>query len=85
MEFVFFLDAAQNRNRICHAGLAHKYGLETPRQRGILFHMLPIFIKRRGANAMQFTARQGWLQQVGRIHRPIRLARADQCVHFINE
>ena len=34
---------------------------------------------------MQFAARQGWLQQVGSVHRPIRLTRAHQRVHFINE
>ena len=85
MEFVFFLDATENGDGVGHAWFAHEYRLEAPRQRRIFLHVFAIFIKRRGADAMQFTARQGGLQQVGRIHRPIRLARANQRVHFIDE
>ena len=34
---------------------------------------------------MQFAARQRRLQQVRRVHRAVRLARADERVHFVDE
>ena len=64
MEFVFFLDTTQDGDGVFHARLTNKNRLEAPRQRGIFLHVFAIFIKRRGANAMQFAARQGGFEQV---------------------
>ena len=59
--------------------------LEPARQRRVLFDMLAILIERGGADAMQFAARQRRLEQVGRIHRAVGLAGADQGVHLVDE
>jgi len=47
--------------------------------------MLAIFIERRGADAVQLAPRQRGFQQIGRIHRPLALARPDQRVHLVDE
>ena len=47
--------------------------------------MLLVFIERGRADAVQFAPRQRRLEQVGCIHRAVRLAGADQRVHLIDE
>ena len=85
VHFILFLEAAQDRNRVFNRWFRHKYRLETPRQSCVLFNMLAVFIQCCCANTMQFTARQGGLQQIGCIHCTIRLARAHERVHLIDE
>ena len=82
---VFVLQAAQDRDGILDRRLGDEDRLEPPRQRGVLFDVLAIFVERGGADAMQFAARQRRLQQVGRIHRAVGLAGADQRVHLVDE
>ena len=85
VQLVLFLQAAQDRHRILHGRLGDEDRLETAGQGGILFHMLAIFIQRRGPDTVQLAARQGGLQQVGGVHRPLGLARPDQGVHLVDE
>ena len=58
MEFVFFLNPAQDRNRVGNRRLRYKYRLETPRKGRVFFDILAVFIKRGRTNAMKFTARE---------------------------
>ena len=51
----------------------------------VLFDIFAVFIQRGGTHAVQFAPRQRRLDQVGRIHRAIRFARADQRVHLVDE
>ncbi len=60
-------------------------GLEAARQGGVLFDIFAVFIQRGGADAMQLAARQGRLEQVGSVHRPIRLAGAHQGMHLVDK
>ena len=85
MQFIFFLQPAQNGNRILYARLADENRLKAARQGRIFFDMFAIFIQSGRANAMQFAARQSRFQQIGSVHRPIACPGADQSVHFINE
>ena len=85
MLLVFVLQAAQDRDRILDRGLADIDRLEAPRQRGVLLDMLLVFVERGRADAVQFAARQRRLQEVGRVHRAVRLAGADQRVHLVDE
>ena len=82
---VFVLQAAQDRDGILDRGLGDEDRLEPPRQRRILFDVLAVLVERGGADAMQFAARQRGLQQVGRIHRAVGLAGADQRMHLVDE
>ena len=85
MQLVLLLQAAQDRDRILDRRLGHEHGLETPRERRVLLDMLAIFVERGRANAVQLAARQRGLQEVRRIHRAIRLARADERMHLVDE
>ena len=83
--FIFFLDAAQNGDRIFHRRLANKDGLKPARQGCIFFHMLAIFIERGGADAMQFAPRQRRLQKVGASMAPSALpAPTSVCISSMN-
>ena len=83
MQFVFFLQPAQDRDRVGDIGLGHENRLETPRQGGVLFDMFAIFVQGGGADAMQFTARQRQFQHRG-VHRALGGAGANQ-VQFIDK
>ena len=85
MLLVFFLQAAQDRDRVLDRRLVDHHRLEPAGKRRVLFHMLAVFVERGCADAVQLTAGKRRLQQVGGIHRPIRLAGADQRVHFVDE
>ncbi len=85
VHFVFLLQTAKDGDGVFHRRFFHEDRLETPRQSGVLLHMLAILIERRRAHTVQLTARQSRLEEVGRIHCAIGLARADQRVHLVDE
>jgi hypothetical protein len=59
--------------------------LEAPLQRRVLFNVFAVFIERRRANAVQFSARQHRLQQIASVHRSFGFARADHGVQLVDE
>ncbi len=82
---VLFLQAAQDRDRVLHRRLLDQDRLEAAGKGRVLLDMLAVFVERGRTDAVQFAARQRGLQQVGGIHRPVRLAGADQRVHLVDE
>ena len=85
MLLVLLLEAAQDRHRILDGRLVDEHRLEAAGKGGVLLDMLAVFVERGGADAMQLAARQRRLQKVGRIHRAVGLAGADQRVHLVDE
>ena len=85
MHFIFFFQAAQDGDRILHARLLDEDRLEAPGQRRVLLHVLAIFIQRGRADTVQLPARQRRFEEVGGVHRPVRLPGADQGVHLVDE
>ncbi len=85
VKLVLLLEAAQDRDGVLDRGLAHEHGLEAAGQRGVLFHMLAIFIERRRAHAVELAARERRFQKVARIHRAVGLTGADERVHLVDE
>ena len=85
MLLVFLLQATQDRDRVLDSRFVHHHWLEPTGKGCIFFHMLPVFIERRGTHAVQLAASKRRLQQVGGIHRPIRLPCTHQRMHFVNE
>mmetsp|Transcript_34890 Transcript_34890/g.108526 ORF Transcript_34890/g.108526 Transcript_34890/m.108526 type:complete len:319 (+) Transcript_34890:1992-2948(+) len=77
--------AAQDRDSGLHAGLPHVHLLEAPLQRAILLDVLSVLIQGSGTDATQLPTGQHRLEQVGGVHRAVRLAGADQEVHLIDE
>ena len=47
--------------------------------------MLAVFVERRRADAVQFSAGERRFEQVGRVHRPFGGAGADQGMHLVDE
>ena len=47
--------------------------------------MLAIFVKRCRTDTVQLAARERWLQQLARADSTFALARANNCVEFINK
>ena len=85
VKLVLLLQAAQDRDRILDRRLGDEDGLEPPRQRRVLLHMLAVLVQRGRTDAVKLAARQGRLQHVGRVHRAIGLAGPDQGVHLVDE
>ena len=82
---VLLLEAAQDRDRVLDRRLVDEDRLEAAGKGRVLLDMLAVFVERGRADAVQFAARQRRLQQVGGVHRAVRLAGADQRVHLVDE
>src|SRR5438132_1776548 len=85
MLLVALAHAAQNLNRFLDGGLFDMHGLEAPFERRVAFDVLAILVERGRADALQFAARQGRLQDVRRIDGTARRACPDEHMHFVDE
>ena len=83
VHLIALLETAQDGDGVFLVGLVHQHFLEAPLQGRILFHVLAILIERGGAHAVQFTAGQGGLEHIARIHGALGLAGAHHGVQFI--
>ena len=70
MRLVAFAQAAQNRNRIFDRRLVDDHRLKTSFERRVFLDVLAIFVKRRRADAPQFTAGQSRLEKLTGIRGP---------------
>ena len=59
--------------------------LEAPLERGVLLDALAVLVERRRADAAQLAARERGLEQVGRVHRALGRAGADDGVQLVDE
>ena len=59
--------------------------LEAPLESSIPLHVLPVLCERGGADAAQLAAGQHGLEQVGRIHCPVRLPSSHDEMDLVNE
>jgi hypothetical protein len=85
MHGVFLLEPAQDRDRVLERGLVDEHFLEAPFERRVLFDVLAIFIERRRADAVQFTARERGFEHVAGVHRAFGLAGTDHRVQLVDE
>ena len=65
--------------------LADEDGLEAALERLVLLDVLPVLVERRRADAAQLAARERGLEHVGRVHRALGAAGADQRVQLVDE
>ena len=79
------LEPAQDRHRLFNIGLIHENRLKSPLKRRVLLDMLAILVERRRADASQFAAGEGGLEQVARADRALRRTRADDRVQFVDK
>ena len=85
MQFVFLLEAAQDRDGVLDARLGDVDRLEAPRQGGVLLDVLLVLIERGRTDTMQFAACERRLEQVRGVHGAIGLAGADERMHLVDE
>jgi hypothetical protein len=78
VHLVALLEAAQDRDRVLHARLAHEHGLESARRARRLFDVLPIFVQGSSRHAMQLPRARCRLQQIAGVHRPLGAAGSDE-------
>ena len=83
--FVFFFKSAQNRYGVLNRRLINLNGLETSFKGGVLFDILPVFIKGRCAYAVQFAAGKHRFKQISRVHCAVGFARAHNGMQFIDK
>ncbi|MCY1310984.1 hypothetical protein D9M70_612290 [compost metagenome] len=77
--------ATQHVDRLVFVRLFDFHHLEAAGQGGILFEVLLVLGPGGRRDGAQFAARQGRLEQVGRIILPGLAARANQGVRFVDE
>ncbi len=85
VDLVPLLQAAQDRDRVLQVGLGDQHRLEAALEGRVLLDVLLVLAERRRAHAAQVAPREGGLEQVGRVHRPLGGARADERVHLVDE
>ena len=85
MHFVALFQAAQDGDRVFDIGLANENDLEAALQGRIFLNVLAVLVQRGRANRAQFATSQRWLEHVGRVHRTLGRARANQRVQLVDE
>ena len=85
VNFIAFLEAAQNGDRVLDGRLSDIGLLKPPLERFVFLDVLLVFVQRRCADASQITARQRGFQHVGGIDRPFGAAGADQRVKLVDK
>jgi hypothetical protein len=85
MDLVFFLETAEDGDRVFDRRFGDENGLEAAREGGIFLDMFAVLIQRRRADHVQFAARKSRLEHIAGIHRAFGLTRADQRMELIEE
>ena len=78
-------DAAEDFHGFVLRRLVYGDGLESALERGVLFDGLVVFLEGRRAHHLQFAARKGGLEDVGRVHRALGAARAHERMDLVEE
>ena len=85
VHLIALLQAPQDGDGVFLAGLVHQHLLEAPLQSRVLLHILAVLVQSGGADAVEFTPGQGWLQHVASVHGPLGLAGPYHGVQLIDE
>ena len=82
---VAVLEAREDFDRLLHRRLGDEHWLEAPLERGILLDVIAVFVERRRADHVQFSARERRLEHVAGVHRSLCGAGADDGVDLVDE
>ena len=85
MDFVAFLQSAQNRDRVFYARLIDEHRLKSSFECGVFLDVFAVFIERSRTDCAQLAPRQHRLEHVRRVDRAFGRARADNRVQLIDE
>ena len=78
-------EAAQDLLGLLLAGLVHVDLLEAPLERRVALEVLAVLVERGRADGLQLAAREGRLEDRGRVDRALGRARADEVVELVDE
>src|SRR4029078_10063283 len=79
------LEPPQARYCVFDVWFADEDWLEASLEGGVFFDVLAVLVERGGANAAEFAAGQGWLQEVCRVGTAFRPACANDSMQFVDE
>ena len=82
---VALTQAAQDRDRLLDGRLVDEDRLEAALEGGVLLDVLAVLVERGRADRVQLAAREHRLEQVGRVHRALGRAGADDRVQLVDE
>ncbi len=85
VDLVAVLDAAQDRDGVGDRRLVHQDHLKAALQRLVLLEVLPVLVQRRGSNRAEFASGESRLEDIGRVHRAVAAACADERVDLVDE
>ena len=85
VNFITLLESAQDGDGVLHRRLIDLYRLEAALERGVLFDVLAVLVKRGRADAVQLAAGEQRLQKIACVHAALGLARADDGVQLVDE
>ena len=85
VHLIALAQSPQDRDRVLDGRLVDDDRLESAFERGVLLDVLAVLVERRGADAVQLTARQHRLQHVARVHGALGSAGADHRVQLVDE
>ena len=77
-------DALQNFGGLCDRRLADIHRLEAALERGVLFDILAVLLEGGRADHLDVAARERGFENVRRVHRAFRVARADDVMHLVD-
>ena len=83
--FILRADTAQDEHGVFGRRVVDLDGLEAALEGGVLLDVLTVFRERGGADALDFAAGKGRLEDVGGVHRAFGGAGADDRVHLVDE
>ena len=85
VELVSLLETAEDRDRVVDVRLADEHRLKPALERRVLLDVLAVLVERGRADAAELAAGEHRLQQVGRVHRALGRAGADDRVQLVDE
>ena len=85
VNLVLLLETAEDGDRLLDRGFAHHHRLEAALERGVLLDVLAVLGQGGGADRPQLAARERRLEDVGRVHRALGGAGANQGVELVDE
>ncbi len=85
MDLVTLFQPPENGDGILDSGLVHHDSLESTLKRLVLFHVFPVLVEGRCSNAVEFTPREHWLQDIAGIHGPLGSPGTNHRVQLIDK
>ena len=85
VRLVLVTEPLEDQDGVLHGGSLDLHRLEAALEGRVLLDVLAVFVERGGPDALEFTAAERGLDDVGGVHGPLGGTRADDRVEFVDE